>query len=94
MCDQNYRNVQLEFLSNHRINSLTLYKSKSSKNRQFEIGINLCAVNNWIISPHTEPVVVGQRGSLLEAVKEDDENYDSQTNGLEVLFVQLQLHLQ
>lgn len=70
--------------------SRTLYKSQSSKYGELQICINLRAVDHRIIGPHAEPVVVGQRGALLEGVQEDDEDNDGQADGLEVLLIHLQ----
>lgn len=71
----------------------TLYKAQCSKHAQFQVCVNLGAVNNGVVGPHAEPVVVGQRDPLLKSVQEDDGDDDGQANGVEVLLVHFQPHL-
>ena len=73
---------------------LTLCKTKRSIDSQLHVSIELGTVDDGLVGPHAEPVVVCQRGSLLESVQEENGYYQSQADGAEVLDVQLQFHLE
>lgn len=72
---------------------LTLCKAESSKNTKLQICVDLSSIYNRLICPQAQPVVVGQGGSLLKRIEEDDGDDEGQANGPEVLHIQLQFHL-
>lgn len=71
----------------------TLRKAECSKHTKLQISVHLSSIYNWVVRPQAQPVVVGQRGGLLECIEEDDGDDESQTDGPEILHIQLQLHL-
>ena len=72
----------------------TLRKAQSSIDAQLHVSVNLGAVDDGPVSPEAEPVVVGQRGTLLEGIQEHNGDDEGQADGLEVLHVHLQSHLE
>lgn len=71
----------------------TLSEAESCKHTQFQFVSTLCAIDRRLVGPQAQPVIVSQRGGLLEGTEEDDGHDEGQANGPEVLFIHLQLHL-
>lgn len=83
----------MSWLKSDQLTRRTLCKSQCPKDAKFHICVVLRAVDDGVVCPDAEPVVVAQRGSLLEGIEEEDGEGKAQTHSLEVLHVHLQLHL-
>ena len=73
---------------------LTLSQSERPEHGQLEVGALLGAVDDGPVRPQRQPVVVGERRPLLEGVHEDDGHDQGHADGLEVLHVHVQPHLE